>query len=150
MLSTLMWVSNVFGQLQLADSTNIKISFGFSSFSELKKFLLLSLYWVFLFFSFWLWDLSSPPIHPAMETWSPHHWTARGFSNGYFLKEEWMIHIYIKNSHIYYNSYTSAFCWSWFFTCGLEKQERNGKQLQSTADCLQQVDSEVGVIVPVL
>ena len=61
-----------------------------------------------------------------------------------------MIHIYIKNSHIYYNSYTSAFCWSWFFTCGLEKQERNGKQLQSTADCLQQVDSEVGVIVPVL
>ena len=53
--STLMWVFNVFGLLELADSTNIKISFGFSSFSELKKFfllLLLSLYWVFLFFSF--------------------------------------------------------------------------------------------------
>ena len=31
-----------------------------------------------------------------METWSPNHWTARGFSTGYFLKEEWMIHIYIK------------------------------------------------------
>ena len=61
-----------------------------------------------------------------------------------------MIHIYIKNSHIYYNSYTSAFYWSWFFPCGLEKKERNGKQLQFTTDCLQQADSEVGVSVPVL
>ena len=61
-----------------------------------------------------------------------------------------MIHIYIKNSHIYYNSYTSAFYWSWFFPCALEKKERNGKQLQFTADCLQQADSEVGVMVPVL
>ena len=61
-----------------------------------------------------------------------------------------MILVYIKNSHIYYKSYTSAFYWSGFFTCGLEKKERNGKQLQFTADCLQQADSEVGVIVPVL
>ena len=61
-----------------------------------------------------------------------------------------MIDIYIKNSHIYYNSYTSAFYWSWFFPCALEKKERNGKQLQFTADCLQQADSEVGVMVPVL
>ena len=61
-----------------------------------------------------------------------------------------MIYIYIKNSHIYYNSYTSAFYWSGFFPCGLEKKERNGKQLQFTADCLQQADSEVGVSVPVL
>ena len=61
-----------------------------------------------------------------------------------------MILVYIKNSHIYYNSYTNAFYLSWFFPCGLEKKERNGKQLQFTADCLQQADSEVGVIVPVL
>ena len=46
-----------------------------------------------------------------------------------------MIHIYIKNSHIYYKSYTSAFYWSRFFPCGLEKKETNGKQLQFTADC---------------
>ena len=85
-----------------------------------------------------------------METWSPNRWTARGFSTGYFLKEEWMIDIYIKNSHIYYKSYTSAFYWSWFFPCGLEKKETNGKQLQFTADCLQQADSEVGVIVSIL
>ena len=91
-----MWVSNVFGLLQLADSTNINISFGFSSFSELKKsplLLLLSLYWVFLFFGC---GILVPHIHPAMETWSPNHWTARGFCTGYFLKKEWMIHIYIK------------------------------------------------------
>ena len=61
-----------------------------------------------------------------------------------------MTDIYIKNSHIYYNSYTSAFYWSWFFPCALEKKERNGKQLQFTTDCLQQADSEVGVSVPVL
>ena len=45
----------MFGLLELADSTNVKISFGFSSFSELKKsflLLLLSLYWVFLSFFF--------------------------------------------------------------------------------------------------
>ena len=93
--STLMWIFNVFWLLQLADSMNIKIYSGFSSISEVKKFfllLLLTLYWVFFFF-FWLWDLSSPPIHPAMETWSPNHWTAKGFSTGYFLKEQWMIHI---------------------------------------------------------
>ena len=91
-----MWIFNVFGLLQLADSTNIKISFGFSSFSELKKFfllLLLSLYWVFLFFFFWLWDLSSPPIHPVVETWSPNHWTPRGFSSGVtWRKSEWSIY----------------------------------------------------------
>ena len=29
----------MFGLLELADSTNVKISFGFSSFSELKKIL---------------------------------------------------------------------------------------------------------------
>ena len=43
----------MFGLLELADSSNIKISFGCSSFSELKKILFVtvtSLYWVFLFF----------------------------------------------------------------------------------------------------
>ena len=52
--STLMWIFNVFWLLQLADSMNIKIYSGFSSISEVKKFfllLLLTLYWVFLFFS---------------------------------------------------------------------------------------------------
>ena len=59
-------------------------------------------------------------------------------------------YVYIKNSHLNYNSYTILSYWSWFFTCGLEKKERNGKQLQFTADCFQQADSEVGVIVPIL
>ena len=113
----------------------MKVSFGFSSISEVKKNFFCYCYWLYIwyfFFFFWLWDLSSPPIHPAMKTWSPNHWTAKGFSCGYFLKEEWMIHIHNKNSHIHYNSYTIPFYWSWFFTCGLEKKERNGKQLQFT------------------
>ena len=98
----------MFEVLQLADSTNIKISFGFSSFSEFFFFFffffffywfffgffffffflrLLGLYWVFFFF-FFGYGILVPHIHSAMETWSPNNWTARGFSTGYFLKEE--------------------------------------------------------------
>ena len=120
--STLMWIFNVFWLLQLTDSMNIKIYSGFSYISEVKKnFFVTVTAFIFgiSFFFFWLWDLSSPPIHPAMETWSPNHWIAKGFSTGYFLKEEWMIHIYIKNSHIYYNSYTILFYWFWFSTGSL-------------------------------
>ena len=46
-----------------------------------------------IFFFFWLWDLSSPPIHPVVETWSPNRWTPRGFSSGVtWRKSEWSIY----------------------------------------------------------
>ena len=57
----------MFGLLQLADLTNIKISFGFSSFSELKKFLLLSLYWVISFFFLFGCGILAP--HPYTLQW---------------------------------------------------------------------------------